>query len=114
MPAIDVSKLAENEGENYEADLNLLFAASGDLRNVVKTLANVPNQYDRNITILVNDRDLDVAFRNDLLLKIAASSPNADDVIDTMMHIWYSAFLTRDHIDYVKKYVIPGPTQTVS
>ncbi|QPC76664.1 hypothetical protein HYE68_007416 [Fusarium pseudograminearum] len=59
VPALDVLQLGSNEGDNYQGQLNLLFAASGDLRNVVKTVVELPSTYDQTINIVMNDRDLD-------------------------------------------------------
>lgn len=42
MPAIDIPQLQTNEGEEYGEDIDLLFAASGDIRYLIKTIANLP------------------------------------------------------------------------
>ena len=44
MPAIDRLNAASNEGVNdvMNRNVNLLFVASGDLRNVVKTIVGLP------------------------------------------------------------------------
>jgi hypothetical protein len=82
MPSIDVVRLAENEGAAYEQDLKILFAgmkpwcfylvvwllmfciASGDLRNVIKTIASLPQSYTGMPSIVVNDVDFDIVARN--------------------------------------------------
>ncbi len=40
MPALDILNITSNEGEAdiLERDINLLFAATGDPRNVIKTI----------------------------------------------------------------------------
>ena len=58
VPAYDILNLLANEGEHYDKELRLLFAASGDPRNVVKTLSSVPAGYDSSIALVINDLDL--------------------------------------------------------
>ncbi|KAJ4365373.1 hypothetical protein N0V95_000520 [Ascochyta clinopodiicola] len=48
MPALDILQLQNNESETRETshDFNLLFAASGDLRNTIKTIAGLQEGYE--------------------------------------------------------------------
>ena len=113
MPAIDILQLNHNEGPSYPKDLSLLFAASGDLRNVVKTIADLPGTYDRNVEDWINDADIDVVSRNILILLIAFSSDNEEAAIDRMLHIWYFAFFKQEKIDLLKKKIRPSIADAV-
>ncbi|PHH78624.1 hypothetical protein CDD83_3951 [Cordyceps sp. RAO-2017] len=95
IPAFDLLRLGANEGSGHAGDLRLLFAASGDLRNVVETVAKLPGEYGRCVRVTVNDWDLDVVARNVLLLLVALGPDAAEAKVDCMIHVWYSA-LVRD------------------
>nr|CEG05156.1 unnamed protein product [Fusarium clavum] len=98
VPALDVLKLSSNEGDHYQGQLSLLFAASGDLRNLLTTMAQLPSSYKQQISITMNDRDLDIVARNVVMLLIALTAEEHDDTIDCMIHVWYSAFIREsDH-----------------
>ncbi|KAL5091758.1 hypothetical protein Trisim1_002572 [Trichoderma cf. simile WF8] len=107
VPAIDVLQLESNEGVGYGKQLNLLFAASGDLRNVVKTIAQVPDGYTKPIEVTINDHDLDVVARNVIILLIALVSDNADEAVDCIIHVWYSALIRKSDLDMLQHKVRP-------
>ncbi|KAF5564049.1 hypothetical protein FPANT_14199, partial [Fusarium pseudoanthophilum] len=107
VPALDVLQLPSNEGEAYEGQLRLMFAASGDLRNVVKTIAQMPPKYQQSIDIIMNDRDVDIVARNVIMLLVALTAEDRDEAIDCMIHIWYSASIRKSHSDILKQRVRP-------
>jgi hypothetical protein len=72
MPAIDILKAQKNEGEGSSTqDLDILCTASGDLRNVVKTVVGTPQEYTGQCAFTVNDLDSDILARNVILLMVA-------------------------------------------
>ncbi|PYH34770.1 DUF4470 domain-containing protein [Aspergillus neoniger CBS 115656] len=76
-PAIDVLQLDSNEGRDYDHDLRLLFAGiSGDLRNFIETIAQLPKSYDRS---------LDVVARNVIMLLLLLSMDEDDATIDCII-----------------------------
>ncbi|KAF5658279.1 SET MYND domain-containing protein [Fusarium denticulatum] len=95
VPALDVLKLDANEGESYQGKLSLLFAASSDLRNVVKTIAQLPPDWDQPIDITINDRDLNIVGRNAIILLITLTSDDDEQAIDCIIHAWYSSFIRK-------------------
>ncbi|KAF5534428.1 hypothetical protein FPHYL_13431 [Fusarium phyllophilum] len=95
VPALDVLKLDGNEGESYQGKLSLLFAASGDLRNVVKTIAQLPPSGAQPIDITINDRDLNIVGRNAIILLIALTSDDDKQAVDCIIHMWYSSFIRK-------------------
>ncbi|PLB54875.1 hypothetical protein P170DRAFT_483657 [Aspergillus steynii IBT 23096] len=107
VPALDVLKLASNEGESYGEDLRLLFAASGDLRNVIKTLTDLPVNYNQSVSVTINDRDFDVVARNIILTLVALVVDDRDKAIDCIIHIWYSALVRDSDIDILWNRVRP-------
>ncbi|TLS24977.1 hypothetical protein PpBr36_06924 [Pyricularia pennisetigena] len=107
MPAFDVLKLKSNEGTDYNEQLNLLFAASGDLRNAVKTIAQIPAGYCHTVDITLNDLDLDIVARNVIMLLIALVVDNADEAVDCIIHVWYSALIRKHHLEILQKKIRP-------
>lgn len=69
--------------------------ASGDLRNVVKTIADLPAAATQRINVTINDREFAVVARNVILLLFALSAPegNPFDTAEALIHLWYSAFI---------------------
>ncbi|KAL4922141.1 hypothetical protein BDW62DRAFT_217950 [Aspergillus aurantiobrunneus] len=103
VPAFDLIQLEKNEGLGYTGDLRLLFAASGDLRNVVKTISRIPPEYGDTLEITVNDRDFDIVGRNVILLLIALSIEDKDEAIDCMIHLWYSALVRESDLQLIQR-----------
>lgn len=90
-------------GTNYVVFLK----TSNDLRNVVKTIANIPVAYNKKITIVVNDKDISITARNAIILLIALTTDGENEAVDCMLHVWYSAFLTQKHLDLMKGRILP-------
>lgn len=108
IPALDLLKVAENEGDEVilQQDMSLLFAASGDLRNVVKTVVGLPKNYVGRCHIVINDRSTTVFARNALLLLVALQfEPEVATPI--MLHLWYSAMLPQAMVEALQKGILP-------
>lgn len=72
---------------------NIADIASGDIRNIVKTVACLPADSTQPIELYINDIDLDVVARNIILLLIGLSIEDDNEAVECMIHVWYSAFL---------------------
>ncbi|KAF5669175.1 hypothetical protein FCIRC_9338 [Fusarium circinatum] len=107
VPAFDVLRLGANEGETYPSPLRLLFPASGDLRNVVQTIAQLPQSYKQPINIILNDRDFDIVARNAIILLLALTTDNLDKAFDCIIHIWYSPSIRKSHIKLFNQRIQP-------
>ncbi|KAH6968167.1 hypothetical protein DER45DRAFT_495904, partial [Fusarium avenaceum] len=107
VPALDVLRLEANEGKDYNKKLNLLFAASGDLRNVIKTISQLPEGHDKPLHITMNDIDFDIVARNVIMLLIALTCKDQDAAIDCIIHVWYSAFIRKSDLDIIQQRVRP-------
>ncbi|KAF4549113.1 Hypothetical protein D9617_23g005280 [Elsinoe fawcettii] len=105
MPAIEVVQLSANEGAHHKGDLSILFAASGDLRCFLKTFAEFSEDFTGNLTVKLNDWDLDIMIRNITIILLLAYG--GDDGIDTLIHVWYSARLRPDHVQQLDRHVKP-------
>ena len=54
-PAVDLINLWMNEGEEYSSPLALLLCGVGDPRNVLLTIASLPDAYKQQTTFVLND-----------------------------------------------------------
>ena len=57
-------------------------------------------------TIVINDRDLDIVARNFTMLSIAHQLP-PDEASEVILHIWYSARLSKKASQAISTYVLP-------
>ncbi|KAF5328023.1 hypothetical protein D9758_018025 [Tetrapyrgos nigripes] len=105
MPAIDILNLNENEGlaASQTRDLALAFVASGDLRNVIRTVNELPENYAGTLKILINDRDQMVQCRNLLLLVALGMIPELNEATEIAIHLWYSLFLPNHWLPEIMK-----------
>lgn len=90
MPAVDILNMEENEGVNdVHRNMSLLFAASGDIRNVVKSIAEgLSEGYDGRCTLVINDLNFMVVARNVILLFLALSL-ETDEAVTMMIHYYH-------------------------
>ncbi|KAF2741866.1 hypothetical protein M011DRAFT_413673, partial [Sporormia fimetaria CBS 119925] len=115
-PGINVLRLRHNEGSSTDIDIALLFASSGDLRNVVQTISSLPKRPKRELRVTINDADFDVVARNVILLLLALKSledpkTKLSDIAEAMVHVWYSAFLTEELFDVLQTEIKPLITE---
>lgn len=85
----------------------ILCIASGDPRNVIKTIAEIPSSYDRTVNVTLNDNNLDVVIRNAIMLLIALVVEDRDEAIDCITHVWYSAFIRKSHLEILHQRIRP-------
>lgn len=73
-----------------------MFIASGDLRNVIKTLNGLPLDYSGRCTLVVNDFHPQVAVRNVVLLcmLLDPSGPSPELTAEAVLHAIYSSSVT--------------------
>jgi hypothetical protein len=67
--------------------------ASGDLRNLIKTINQLPNGLKGPLHIHINDQDWHVMSRNIILLILALQSEDPLTDAELAVHFWYSAFI---------------------
>ena len=81
--------------------------ASGDLRNVIKTIGDLPSSYKHDLEVTINDRDFDLVARNVILLLIALVVEDPKEAIECMIHLWYSVLLRESDLDILHKHLRP-------
>lgn len=81
--------------------------ASGDPRNIVKTLAELPQTYNGTLSVTINDHDPHIVARNIIICILAASVDNAGEASESIIHIWYSAFIRQTVLDLLTAHVLP-------
>ncbi|KDQ11254.1 hypothetical protein BOTBODRAFT_463500 [Botryobasidium botryosum FD-172 SS1] len=92
IPAMDILKLSHNEGMTNQ-DFSLAFVASGDIRNLVRTVNGLPADYSGELNILLNDREPIIVLRNIVLLQLLGTIPDHTRAAEIALHYWYSAFV---------------------
>ena len=55
VPAVDLINLTANEGIDYRNPLDLLLCGVGDPRNVILSIASLPECYMQKVTFVLND-----------------------------------------------------------
>ncbi|KAK2803070.1 hypothetical protein FQN50_007151 [Emmonsiellopsis sp. PD_5] len=110
FPAVDLLRLKDNEGQNTTRDLSILLAATGDLRNLVETIVNLPDSYNGRISFDINDQNGTVVTRN-LIILLAAFNLPPEVASTVMLHLWYSAFLPEWVMTCIKDEVLPSLQQ---
>ena len=86
----------------------LLSTASGDIRNVLKTVACLPDEYQQSISLILNDRDFDIVARNlIMLLATLKIDKDPDEALETILHVWYSAKLQSSHLHQLQSSIRP-------
>lgn len=63
------------------------------MRNLVKTVADLPSEYQMPATAVLNDLDFDVVARNAIMLLVALVVEDTEKASDTILHLWYSALV---------------------
>jgi hypothetical protein len=81
--------------------------ASGDIRNVAKTIANIPSCYHRSVYVTMNDKDIDIVARNAIMLLIAFVVDDIDKAIDCIIHVWYSTLIRDSDFNILQQLVRP-------
>ncbi|KAF8873189.1 hypothetical protein BD779DRAFT_311437 [Infundibulicybe gibba] len=96
VPAIDFLNLAHNEKQAaIDQDFKICFAASGDIRNLVKTVNGLPEGYHGKCEILLNDINDIVVNRNLVaLFALLDSGPSIEEAAELAIHLIYSCALT--------------------
>jgi hypothetical protein len=80
--------------------------ASGDLRNVLLSIANLPTTFTGHCQIIINDKDWEVVARNAIMLMVALQC-EPDIAANAILHLWYSSLVTADTIEILKIHVQP-------
>ncbi|KAG8525730.1 uncharacterized protein KY384_000490 [Bacidia gigantensis] len=106
VPAYDILDLERNEGATFDQDINLCFAASGDLRNLIHTMKTIPSSYTRMSTAVLNDKEDLVTARNVILLLMSVMVVS-EDLPEMMLHLWYSARIPAKLANILREDITP-------
>lgn len=108
MPALDILQLQNNESETYAVfhNFNILFAASGDLRNAIKTVVGLPKGYRGECVAVLNDVDFVIVARNIIMLLIAIYF-ESEVAVPMIIHLWYSALLPSCMMEAIQSNILP-------
>lgn len=106
--AMDFLRLTDNEWQDSNdlalgQDYSILSVGSGDLRNLVYTIASLPNEFRGKIHITMCDFDPFVMARNVLLLYIMVAEADQLDIEKKLTTIWYSLQFTKAEHQIITK-----------
>jgi hypothetical protein len=108
VPAVDILNVDRNEGRDgiVQRNIALLFAASGDLRNVIKTAAGLPEDYAGECDVVINDGNISITARNIIML-LTAMHFDAKTAVPIIIHLWYSALLPIPIVRALQESILP-------
>lgn len=69
--------------------------ASGDLRNVVRTINSLPEGFSSGLSVDINDRDMDIVARNIIFLLLFYTIEDGEEAADCVLQLWYSTLITQ-------------------
>ncbi|KAJ6580854.1 hypothetical protein B0H19DRAFT_1369334 [Mycena capillaripes] len=103
LPAMDCLKLSTNEGAN-DTPFIVLRLASGDLRNLIRSINSLPSDYAGYCDVLLNDTNPVLVNRNLVILFVLLSSgPSLEEAAEFATHLMYSAALPEAGANYVQR-----------
>lgn len=100
---ISYLRVSFNTWGERKSDISI---ASGDIRNLVKSLAGLPIAFTGRCEVTINDKDFDIVARNAILL-LAALVFDPIEAAEIIIHIWYSAFITESTLYRLQELVLP-------
>ncbi|KAK5631602.1 hypothetical protein RRF57_007316 [Xylaria bambusicola] len=106
-PAIDVLRLSANEGVKQTNPIDVLFVQPNDLRDVVKTIVDLPDNVSAPISIVITDDTTAKTTRNLILLLLALSSENPDVTAECAVSFWYGSFIPKWCIPTIRELIAP-------
>ncbi|KAI8624005.1 hypothetical protein F5Y19DRAFT_491805 [Xylariaceae sp. FL1651] len=105
FPAIDILRLDANEGAYTKKPVDVLFAQSRDLRNAIKTIVDLPENFSAPLRFVISHEDRLYTLRNIILLLMALSSNDPDATAECAVHFWYSPYLPQWCIPAMKDWI---------
>ncbi|KAJ6465152.1 hypothetical protein C8R47DRAFT_991632 [Mycena vitilis] len=104
VPAINCLQLGRNEGQRAASmDLKFCFAASGDIRDLIMTVNDLPDNYKGKCDVLCNDLNSIVVNRNLVILFVLLNAgADVAEAAELAVHLMYSSALTPAMADYVR------------
>ncbi|KAF2797239.1 hypothetical protein K505DRAFT_358599 [Melanomma pulvis-pyrius CBS 109.77] len=108
VPALDLLNVKDNEGDKdiINRDLSLLFAASGDIRNVVKSIVGIPEGYQGQCTVVINDINFSIVARNAIML-LTTLHFQPEVAVPMIVHLWYSVLLPASMLQALQDSILP-------
>lgn len=73
----------------------------------MKTITELPRNYECSLEITINDRDFDIVARNLILLLVALVVEESDSAIDCIIHVWYSALVRESDLSILQERIRP-------
>ncbi|KAA1470765.1 hypothetical protein DENSPDRAFT_798192 [Dentipellis sp. KUC8613] len=97
LPAYDILKLSTHELPPNSKSCSVLSAASSDLRNLIVTVNALPPDFPQTLSFILNDSNDLRIIRTIIIMLILTSVPDRITAADIALHVWYSAFLSKNY-----------------
>ncbi|KAF7519618.1 hypothetical protein PCG10_009904 [Penicillium crustosum] len=106
MPALDLLKLDGNEGQDASSKMRILLTSSHDIRNILETVARLPDTYSGECDIAMNGVSFGVFAQNIVLVLTAFHFP-PEEATPIMIHLWYSALIPTSVLTALQTKLLP-------
>ncbi|KGO47851.1 hypothetical protein PEXP_015440 [Penicillium expansum] len=106
MPALDLLKLDANEGQDPSPNMRVLLISSHDIRNVVETIAHLPDTYSGHCEMVMSGMQPGMFEQNIILLLTAFHFP-PEEAVPIMIHLWYSALIPESFLTALRVKLLP-------
>ncbi|KAI0912836.1 hypothetical protein F4823DRAFT_622623 [Ustulina deusta] len=106
-PAIDVLRLDANEGVERKDPIDVLFVEPADLRDVIKTIVDLPDNVSTPIRVVITDSTTAKTTRNLILLLLALSSEDPEVTAECAVSFWYGPFVPKWCLPAIRELALP-------
>lgn len=91
---------------NQPIQLTQFMIASHDIRNIVETVAHLPDTYSGQCEIVMNGVSFGVFAQNTVLVLTAFHFP-PEEAVPIMIHLWYSALIPASVLTAIQTKLLP-------
>ncbi|KAJ5956141.1 hypothetical protein N7501_010420 [Penicillium viridicatum] len=106
MPALDLLKLDGNESQDASSKMHILLTSSHDIRNIVETVARLPDTYSGQCEIVMNGVSFGI-FAQNIVLALTAFHFPPEEAAPIMIHLWYSALIPTSVLTALQSKLLP-------
>ncbi|XP_022102257.1 uncharacterized protein LOC110985506 [Acanthaster planci] len=96
------SESADFGEEELKRTYNVLSVGCGDLRSTVLTVASLPDRYQGQLQVTLDDLDPFVMARNVMFMVMMVRHSTTEGIASSLATIWYSVLISRSDYDLIK------------
>ncbi|KAI1087075.1 hypothetical protein F5B19DRAFT_500400 [Rostrohypoxylon terebratum] len=103
VEALDIIKLDENEGSDFQGPFNILFPESKDARDAILSVANLQETFQGPLNVVMSEMNEVIVIRNMIILLIFYFEEDPAKAAEYALHAWYSLLITEPCYELLKK-----------